>query len=343
MTENKALGPQELALKYFPKRVVPYCDPASLPQASTTISIGGDVNEEARQNCLDALNEFAEAYAASLADSPSPTAPQKCWTEEELCKQGTDPLCGCGHRHLGGEICLSCGCDEQYDPPRAESPSGTAAAAADKSDIQARARLFAEEHWLSVGAVVLNPTELGHALLELMCDFVAQELKLAGIVIRSSPSKEQQLWQAVLNWCDGNNPQGECLAMIEEIAKDGLARAKYAFPSGTAAPQFCQHNTTVGMCEICEAASGPSVREKETEWISVGENLPERGVIVLMALSHGEVETGCLMHDDPGDTDICWRLERTAPQDEFIIYGLRDEVVTHWMPLPAPPKTEASK
>jgi hypothetical protein len=36
----------------------------------------------------------------------------KISSEDELRSQGVDPLCKCGHRHLGAEVCMYCDCDE---------------------------------------------------------------------------------------------------------------------------------------------------------------------------------------------------------------------------------------
>ena len=62
------------------------------------------------------------------------------------------------------------------------------------------------------------------------------------------------------------------------------------------------------------------------EWISVTERLPEKGEeSVLIALRWGEVDIGWC-------EDSRWRSE--------FVNEYEDGEVTHWMPLPQPPKGE---
>ena len=76
----------------------------------------------------------------------------------------------------------------------------------------------------------------------------------------------------------------------------------------------------------------------ETEWISVDERLPEVKyehndmVYVLMAMGHN-VRDGCyIKYDDEKVGSFHWS-ETNEMHDVT-------EHVTHWMPLPKPPKTE---
>lgn len=46
-------------------------------------------------NPIQLALEFAEAYHAAASKS-----------------EGSDPLCKCGHRHLGAEVCLYCDCNK---------------------------------------------------------------------------------------------------------------------------------------------------------------------------------------------------------------------------------------
>ena len=61
----------------------------------------------------------------------------------------------------------------------------------------------------------------------------------------------------------------------------------------------------------------------EMEWISVKDRLPERMQPVIVCRDNGKVEQG---YRDVGDW---WK-----------VYGTRTKNVTHWMPLPEPPKEE---
>lgn len=61
----------------------------------------------------------------------------------------------------------------------------------------------------------------------------------------------------------------------------------------------------------------------EMEWISVKDRLPEYMRPVIVCRKGGKVEQG---HRDIGDW---WK-----------VYGTRTKNVTHWMPLPEPPKEE---
>lgn len=74
--------------------------------------------------------------------------------------------------------------------------------------------------------------------------------------------------------------------------------------------------------ELARRSSGVTVRE----WISVTERLPESGKeSVLIALRWGEVDIGWC-------EDGRWRSEFVNEYEEG--------EVTHWMPLPNPPKEE---
>jgi hypothetical protein len=72
-----------------------------------------------------------------------------------------------------------------------------------------------------------------------------------------------------------------------------------------------------------------------SEWISCEKSLPKPGDIVLI-YADGNIDTGYLCqgkHNGPFDE---FTLERSAPIDEGIYFDL--EQVSHWMPLPEPPK-----
>lgn len=64
---------------------------------------------------------------------------------------------------------------------------------------------------------------------------------------------------------------------------------------------------------------------KQSEWISVDERLPEKEQIVLCCL-------GLVMNVYTYKGDRIW--------EDSYGYWQKDEPITHWMPLPEPPKGE---
>ena len=65
------------------------------------------------------------------------------------------------------------------------------------------------------------------------------------------------------------------------------------------------------------------------EWISVKDRLPEADKYVLVITDSGSVKTArCNFYKN--GTEVCW-----ATND-----GLGERAITHWMPLPQPPKGE---
>ena len=86
-------------------------------------------------------------------------------------------------------------------------------------------------------------------------------------------------------------------------------------------------------------ANGVTVQE----WIPVTERLPERDKEVLLIV-HGWEDrlyyTGCL-HSQEAERSWLTGIESKA--SDWKIWGfsyLREPIVTHWMPLPNPPKGE---
>lgn len=68
---------------------------------------------------------------------------------------------------------------------------------------------------------------------------------------------------------------------------------------------------------------------EQSKWISVTERLPERGVPVLLWVHNSWMAVG--------------KLDKVF-KDEFVINALCfTEHITHWQPLPSPPKTEQDK
>lgn len=70
-----------------------------------------------------------------------------------------------------------------------------------------------------------------------------------------------------------------------------------------------------------------------SEWISVMERLPERWQDVLITMiSDGRMYVACLAGIDDFGDDI-WEIQSNCDK----CFG-PPETVTHWMPLPEPPK-----
>ena len=79
------------------------------------------------------------------------------------------------------------------------------------------------------------------------------------------------------------------------------------------------------------------------EWIPVTERLPERDKEVLLIV-HGWEDrlyyTGCLHRQE---AERSWLTGIESKASDWKIWGfsyLREPMVTHWMPLPEPPKGE---
>ena len=86
-------------------------------------------------------------------------------------------------------------------------------------------------------------------------------------------------------------------------------------------------------------ANGVTVQE----WIPVTERLPERDKEVLLIV-HGWEDrlyyTGCLHRQE---AERSWMTGIESKASDWKIWGfsyLREPIVTHWMPLPNPPKGE---
>ena len=88
--------------------------------------------------------------------------------------------------------------------------------------------------------------------------------------------------------------------------------------------------------EVLEAA--------QPKWISVNERLPEPDREILL-IAHGWKERllyiGYLHHMS---AETSWLTGITSKESEWLIYGwsyIKEPTVTHWMPLPEPPKEDA--
>jgi|SRR5882724_10344969 len=73
-----------------------------------------------------------------------------------------------------------------------------------------------------------------------------------------------------------------------------------------------------------------------SDWILCPERLPAQHSTVLFYTNEGMTEMGMLSGED-------WICERTAPQDEPIVYDVDSERVTHWRELPPAPSSKEPK
>jgi hypothetical protein len=94
-----------------------------------------------------------------------------------------------------------------------------------------------------------------------------------------------------------------------------------------------------------EAASGPSLRGKEPEWISVEEKLPDlNGPCVLIAIDYERFKEWA--ESDPDNQEFFdnnWTDTVDIWNPLAVEFHAPHKWLTHWQPKPAPPKTEASK
>lgn len=75
---------------------------------------------------------------------------------------------------------------------------------------------------------------------------------------------------------------------------------------------------------------GWQARAAQSEWISVEEELPDNGITVLTVTEEGFVSTNYLVEERGAAWDCIWRFDSTSSP------------ITHWQPLPEPPKTAAA-
>lgn len=95
--------------------------------------------------------------------------------------------------------------------------------------------------------------------------------------------------------------------------------------------------------QLCRDAADMLEQDAKTGWISVKDRLPEPGKDVLL-IAYGWKDTrvyiGRLEHMSP-ETSCLTGI--TSKESEWCIQGwsyLKEPLVTHWMPLPEPPKEE---
>lgn len=77
--------------------------------------------------------------------------------------------------------------------------------------------------------------------------------------------------------------------------------------------------------------------EKKSRWIPVTEQLPDRNKSVLVRCANTTIQGGHVTHIGSCDSERIWFLKT---QPDTLSFPFRDWKVTHWMPLPEPPKEE---
>ena len=81
----------------------------------------------------------------------------------------------------------------------------------------------------------------------------------------------------------------------------------------------------------------------QPKWISVEERLPEPNTTVLL-IAHGwEPQLVYIGELKKVESEKSWLTGLVSKASEWTVYGfsyLKEPIVTHWMPLPEPPKEE---
>ena len=98
---------------------------------------------------------------------------------------------------------------------------------------------------------------------------------------------------------------------------------------------FAEQRGYGGLAETMKAAL-PLLKEQEPKWISVKDRSPEEGVLVLVAF---DVDLGL---GETRQVDTAMRQEGVfcgGGLDNYLAFPCEVDV-THWMPLPEPPKEE---
>lgn len=103
--------------------------------------------------------------------------------------------------------------------------------------------------------------------------------------------------------------------MTDQQLIDALLRLKVETGSLACAGCGHEHNCSLQGCNILREAVAAIREKEERRWIPVTERLPDIGIEVLV---YSEDDGICVDYCD-GDSFVCY-------------------YVTHWMPLPKPPK-----
>lgn len=109
-----------------------------------------------------------------------------------------------------------------------------------------------------------------------------------------------------------------------------MSREKQTYnPCDDCQYSYSKNNQESGMCKICEFPYFRDRKQSEGEWISVEERLPESLQRVLAINTEGDMFTAVY---------ISFVTGKNAWSTSYSCLG----VVTHWMPLPEPPKGDVS-
>ena len=112
------------------------------------------------------------------------------------------------------------------------------------------------------------------------------------------------------------------------IYADELKRRIIAFATGC-------HTTYLTVDNIIMLLNQADTVDAVPAWIPVTERLPENNRPVMVYLKNYTIQGGYVVHIGTYDTAGFWFL-RTQPG--ISSFPVHDWVVTHWMPLPEPPK-----
>lgn len=77
--------------------------------------------------------------------------------------------------------------------------------------------------------------------------------------------------------------------------------------------------------------------EEQLRWIPVTERMPDRNLPVLVRCTNTTISGGYVTHIGSCDSEKFWFLKTQPGTASFPV---REWQVTHWMPLPEPPKGE---
>lgn len=126
--------------------------------------------------------------------------------------------------------------------------------------------------------------------------------------------------------------------------KELIELLRYTEVNGDRDPQNYVTNLC-GSCYLCEQAADALERlEKQVpKWIPVTERLPEVGDTYLVVVKYKydwekefniDTDVAMFVFDDDGYIDNCWNTYIDWDEGQQYIH------ITHWMPLPEPPKGE---
>lgn len=89
-----------------------------------------------------------------------------------------------------------------------------------------------------------------------------------------------------------------------------------------------------GQMDVLDSIDDAPTITPKPVWISINDRLPEVGEEVLV-FTNGCIRVWSLIQPDKESADVCW-------EDDYGYFQCDEGIktVTHWMPLPEPPKEE---